>query len=223
MKKQSVILASIAALLVAAAAGGTWLYKNAEREKQALAEKDKARLELLVRPDSHSMGPVDAKVTLVEFFDPECETCRAVYPGIKAVLQAYDGKLRLVMRYMPFHKNSVRAVAALEAASEQGRFWELLGVMFEKQPEWADHHAPKPELVPGYAKALGLDMKKFNASIAKAEHRTRVERDKADGEALGVRQTPTFFVNGRTLEQLSYEALKGLIEEELSQPDPSMD
>jgi protein-disulfide isomerase len=88
--------------------------------------------------------------------------------------------------------------------------------MFARQPEWANHHAPKPEMVPGFARELGLDMPKFEASAGKEEHRAKVMRDKSDGEALGVRGTPTFFVNGRELEQLGYEPLKNLIEEELA-------
>jgi protein-disulfide isomerase len=216
MKKQSYILTSISAALLAIALGGAFIYNKTQNEKRVLQEQDQARKSLLLRSDNHSLGPVSAKVTLVEFFDPECETCRAIYPGIKDLIKYYEGQVRLVVRYMPFHPNSHKAATALEAAAEQGRFWELLTVMFERQPEWADHHTPKPELVTLYAKELGLNMEKFKVSSAKPEHRNRIESDQADGRTLGVTGTPTFFVNGRILLQLGFGPLKQLIDEELA-------
>lgn len=119
------------------------------------------------------MGAEDAPVTLVEFFDPECESCRMVYPAIKDLLKSYEGKVRLVLRYMPLHPNSVQTSQALQAAHEQGKYWDLLTVMFERQPEWADHHSPKPEKVRVYAKELGLDLKKFDLASRSEAHKTK--------------------------------------------------
>jgi len=220
VKKQSIILACIAVLALLGLVVATFVYKHSQDEKRALLEQDKTRMEHLVRPDSHALGAENAKVTVVEFFDPECETCRLVYPGLKEFLKYYDGKIRLVLRYMPLHLNSMKAATALEAAGEQGKFWELLNVMFERQPEWADHHSPKPELVRGFAKDLGLDMAKYDQSLTKPEHKDKIQRDQADGYALGVSATPMFFVNGRTLVDLSFEALKDLVDEELGKGGP---
>lgn len=221
MKKQTFILACIGAFVLSSALVAGFAYRRAENDRRALAERDQARFELLVRPDSRALGPVDAKVTVVEFFDPECESCRQVYPIVKEMLKPYGEQVRLVVRYMPFHQNSVYAASALEAAGEQGRYWELLEAMFRRQPEWADHHSPKPEMIPGFARDLGLDMRKFEASLRDEKHRAKVLRDKTDGEALGVRGTPSFFVNGRELQQLGYEPLKALIDEELAKSPSS--
>lgn len=217
-KKQLFILAGIAVVVLSLALGGVVAYRENQGKAEATAEQSSDRQSLLVRPDSHAQGPVNAKVTLVEFFDPECESCSAVFPDLKQMLQYYGGDVRLVVRYMPLHPNSMQAATALEAAAEQGKFWELLAMMFERQAEWADHHAPKPELIPTYAKEVGLDLERFKASAAKPEHRTKIERDKADGLALGVDGTPSFFVNGRRLEELNFVILKQMIDGELTKP-----
>ena len=218
MKRDAWILAAVAAVLVVALVVGARMYRSAqEQERQAVAEQASAGDPgVLVRPDSPSKGPLDAKVTIVEFLDPECEACRAVYPIVERLMSEYPGKIRLVIRYMPFHVSSVLAASALEAAGEQGRYWEMLEILFLHQPEWGDHHAPRPELIPTYAERLGLDMDAFRRSYEGIRHHAKVERDRADGEALGVVGTPTFFVNGKRLERLGYEPLRTRIEEELA-------
>jgi protein-disulfide isomerase len=169
-----------------------------------------------VRPHSHTLGPPDAKVTLVEFLDPECESCRAMYPMVKHLLGEYSGRVRLVIRYMPFHPNSLFAAAALEAAAEQGRYWDMLETLFANQPQWGSHHDPKPHLIPELARGIGLDMAAFGEAMTNPAARQKVEIDRADGQSLGVTGTPTFFVNGKRLERLGYEPLKALIDEALA-------
>ncbi|MBM3275948.1 MAG: thioredoxin domain-containing protein, partial [Candidatus Sericytochromatia bacterium] len=161
------------------------------------------------------MGPRDAKVTIVEFLDPECESCRAMYPMVKNLLAQYEGRVQFVVRYMPLHPNSLYAAGVLEAAGEQGRYWEMLETLFRYQPDWGSHHHPRPELIPGYAREIGLDMQALERSLGVGTHRRIVEADHADGRTLGVTGTPTFFVNGRLVEWLGYQTLKSLIDAEL--------
>jgi protein-disulfide isomerase len=177
----------------------------------------------LVRDDSPSLGPADAKVTLVEFYDPECESCAAFAPAVKKILKDYDGKIRLVARYMPLHPNSMTAATFTEAAGEQGKYWQAQELLFQKQGEWGTKHgephdAPKPninKLFDGYAKELGLDMDKAGKSITEKRFDAKIERDRKDGQALGVRRTPQFFVNGRELARFSEADLRALIDEEM--------
>ena len=221
MKKNLVPLAGIAALLLFAFVIAAVWYERGEtklrvdRDKQ-VAKQFQADASLFVRPHSRSFGRADAKVTVVEFLDPECEACRAMYPLVKELLATYDGRIRVVIRYMPLHPNSSYAVRALEAAGEQGRFEQMLEILFLNQPEWASHHAPKPELIPGYAEKIGLDMDAFRKSVGSGTHQAVLDADLADGRALGVSRTPTFFVNGRLLPSLGYEAIQQLVEEELA-------
>lgn len=173
--------------------------------------------QLLVRSHSPTKGSDDAKVTVVEFLDPECEACRAMHPIVKRLLTEYDGKIRLVIRYMPFHGNSVLAASALEEAREFGKFDEALDKLFENQPAWADHANPKPELIAGYLKELGIEDDKLDAAYLTSKHSSKVEVDGADGMKLGVTRTPTFFVNGRILSEIGYDPLKEAIERALNE------
>jgi protein-disulfide isomerase len=218
MRREVWVVAAIAAVAIAALAIGTQLYRGAqEEERQAAAARAPAiDPALLERPDSPTKGPRDAPVTIVEFLDPECEACRAMYPIVERLMAEYQGQVRLVVRYVPLHANSALAASALEAAGEQGRYWDMLQVLFLHQPEWGDHHQPRPELIPTYAEQIGLDMAAFQPSYSGIKHRAKVERDRADAEQLGVRGTPSFFVNGRRLEQLGYAPLKAMIDEELA-------
>jgi protein-disulfide isomerase len=174
-------------------------------------------------PDSPTLGAADAPVTLVEFLDPECESCAAFSPLVKKILSQYNGKVRLVVRYMPLHPNSMRAAALTEAAGEQGKYWQMQELLFQRQPEWGERHgaphsAPKPDvsaLFDRYAMELGLDMEKLSSAIKGNRYQAKLERDRRDGQTLGVRQTPTFFVNGRRLLRFSEPDLRALIEDEL--------
>lgn len=218
MRRDVVVVGAIAALALAALVIGAQLYRGAEEQerREAAAAAPAADPALLVRPDSPSQGPRDAPVTLVEFFDPECEACRAMHPIVARVLAEHPGRIRLVLRYVPLHANSALAVAALEAAGEQGRYWEMLEVLLAQQPVWGSHEAPRPDLIPEYARQIGLDMEAFLPSYQGIKHRAKLERDRADAERLGVRGTPTLFVNGRQLERLGYEPLKAAVEAALA-------
>lgn len=218
MRRDVLVVVAIAVVAVVALVIGARVYRGAqEQERQAAAAAaPPVDPDRLVRPDSPSKGPRDAPVTIVEFLDPECEACRAMYPLVERVMREYEGKVRLVVRYVPLHANSALAASALEAAGEQGRYWDMLEALFLHQPEWGDHHQPRPERIPDYAREIGLDMEAFLPSFQGIKHRAKVDRDRADAEALGVRGTPTFYVNGRLLERLGYEPLKAAVEEALA-------
>ncbi len=220
MRKDVLILLAVAALVVIAAfVGSSYYQRSLEKERQPSTAVNSA----LVREDSPTHGAADAKVTLVEFVDPECESCAAFGPVIKKLLSEYDGKLRFVLRYMPLHPNSVPAGNFMEAAGEQGKFWQAQEMLFQRQGEWGERHgapasAPKPDvpaLFEKYAVDLGLDVAGVKAAINQNKYGSKFERDRRDGQTLGVRQTPTIFVNGKRLTRLTEADLKALIEDEL--------
>jgi protein-disulfide isomerase len=171
--------------------------------------------ERLVRPHSITQGPANAPVTVVEFFDPECESCRAMYPIVKQVMADLDGRVRLVIRYMPLHQNSAYAATLLEAARAQNKYWEYLDIVMLRQPEWASHSAPRPDLLVAYAPMVGLNVEQLRLAATDPEIKSRIEQDRADGLALGANRTPTFFINGKMLPQLGYGPLRAAIEREL--------
>jgi protein-disulfide isomerase len=221
MKKELKILIGILVIFIVGFAVAAQLYKSVNTLTSTPASSAgslgnisalSAVDERLVRPDSPTLGPENAAVTLVEFLDPECESCRAFFPVVKRILTEYDGRIRLVVRYMPFHSNSILAAQATEAAGAQGKYWEMQELLFAKQGEWGHNSEPQRELMIKYAKELGLDVEKFQASLSNMLVFTKLERDRQDGVALGVNGTPTFFVNGQRLENLSYDALKEAID-----------
>jgi protein-disulfide isomerase len=222
MKKDLIRLGGIAAVLVAVLVVAAGFYSRSEKQEQEAKVAQQVGgsaapgNSALVRPHSRSLGPADAKVTVVEFLDPECESCRVMYPVVKQLLGEYGNRVRLVVRYMPLHPNSILAIGALEAAAQQGRYWEMLETLFLHQPRWGNHHDPKPEMIPQLAEQIGLDMEAFRRSISGQAHRQLAEVDQKDGQSLGVRATPTFFVNGKQLDTLGYETLKALIDQELA-------
>lgn len=161
-------------------------------------------------------GPQDAPVTLVEFFDPACETCRAFYPIVKDLMRAHPADLRLVIRYAPFHPGSDQVVRLLEAAKRQGKYWEVLEMVLAAQPLWADHG--QPDLGKAYAAVArtGLNMDRALADAASPEIGAVLRQDIEDLNALGVNKTPTFFVNGRPLPRFGEDALRSLVAEEIA-------
>ena len=216
MNKDVLRLVAIAVVLLGCLGVAIAFYQSGENEqRREQARRVFENQSLLVRSHSPSQGPANAPVTLVEFLDPECESCRAMYPYVKQIQAEYGDRLRLVIRYMPYHKNSVYAVGALDAAAAQGRYWEFLEALFYNQPKWGNHHDPRPELIPQIAQQMGFDMQAFQKHLDAGAFRELVELDRQDGETVGVQGTPTFFVNGRKLETLGYEPLKALIEAEL--------
>lgn len=227
MRKEVKILGAIVVLVVIAAIVGANYYRSSvqnERVTSGNSNSNKTGInpETLVRPDSPTLGPADAPVTLVEFLDPECESCAAFSSSVKKIMKDYEGKVRLIVRYMPLHPNSLSAATFTEAAGEQGKYWQAQELLFQKQPEWGTKHGPSSgppadinALFRKYAMELGLDMDKMNAAFADNKFKAKTERDRKDGESLGVRQTPTFFVNGRKLARLGEADLRSLIDEEL--------
>ena len=220
MNKLTYIITGTAAILVVLFVAATQLYRGSERPAEGKASASPpvpVDPSLLVRSDSPTLGPLTARVTVVEFLDPECESCRAMHPITKRIVREYEGRVRLVVRYMPLHLNSAYAATMLEAAREQGRYWEMLDMLFEYQPQWGDQQTPQPPLMLDLAARVGLDMKVLHRALQNPAHAKKIERDEADGKNVGVIGTPTFFVNGRKLPKLGYEPLKVAIDKALAE------
>ncbi len=227
MRKEIIILAAVILVAIVAFVVGSNYYRNSVQNKPAAtnsySNKAAVNAEALVRPDSPTLGPADAKVTLVEFYDPECEACAAFAPIVKKILKENEGKIRLVTRYMPLHPNSLSAATFTEAAGEQGKYWQAQELLFQKQSEWGQKHgqpaasqADTDALFEKYAKELGLDLNKLKTALTQNQYSAKIDRDKRDGQSLGVRQTPTFFVNGRPLVRFGESELRALIAEEMA-------
>jgi len=225
MNKETKSLAAMAVVIIVGAIIGIVYYQSSVRNerKPTNTAPSNAPAGQLVRPDSAALGPADAKVTVVEFYDPECEACAAFSPALKKIVKDYDGKIRFVARYMPLHPSSMTAASFIEAAAEQGKYWQAQELLFQKQSEWGQKHgAPGADTGPNistlfdkYAKELGLDLEKVAQAIKENRYAEKIARDKKDGQGLGVRQTPTLFVNGRLAPPMDDRGMRAMIDEEL--------
>jgi protein-disulfide isomerase len=168
------------------------------------------------REYSVSIGPENAKVTLVEFFDPACEACRAFYPFVKEILSRHPDDVRLVLRYAAFHQGSDTVIKLLEIAREQEVFIPVLEALLKDQHVWASHHQPNIEKAWEIAEKAGLNINSAKSEI-KSERLSRIlEQENEDIRVLKIRQTPTFFVNKNPLEEFGPQQLYDLVVKEIN-------
>jgi protein-disulfide isomerase len=163
-----------------------------------------------------SLGPANAPVVIVEFFDPACETCAAFYPMVKQLMAENPTSIRLVLRYAPFHPGSDMVVAALEAARRQDKYWPALEALLASQAGWAPNHTSQMGLAWQYLGDLGLDFAQMRQDMLAPEIAQIISQDLADARALNVTKTPEYFVNGRPLPSFGWAQLKALVDEALN-------
>ena len=211
--KNKILVPVVLGVLAIAFVVGAYFFQEGQKQEQTktLAGGDVK----LVRDHSPTIGSPMYRVSVVEFLDPECESCRMFHPIVKGLLKKYEDRVHYVVRYAPFHRHSKESVAFLEAARKQGKYWETLDFLFERQPEWADHHHPKPEMKWTYIDQLGLDEDKLRADMKLPEIQKLIELDIKDGRALQIRGTPTFFINGQMLQRFGPEYLDQAISQAL--------
>lgn len=210
-RRTLVVLTAVIAVSLFAAAGMWFTSKDADKKAGAAV----ADASLLVRPHSPIFGARSAPVTIVEFFDPACETCRAFYPVVKEIMAEFPGQVRLVMRYTPLHQGSDEVVRLLEAARLQRKFEPVLEAILHAQPEWASHSAPRIERAYQAAAVAGLDLAKARNVMMTPEVTAVLEQDRSDSVAVGARKTPTFIVNGKHLPSFGAQQLYDLVESEV--------
>lgn len=216
MSKEAKILIGIAAVVVV---GGIFLSLKAN--PQPTDPGQAVDSQSLVRDTSRMTGKKDAKVKIVEFGDYQCPACAAAAPIIKQVLEAYkdNPEVSFVFRNFPLesiHSNARISSEAAEAAGEQGKYFEMYYKLYEKQTEWASDPNPLEKFV-GYAQELGLNTDQFRQRVSQQFARDLINTDLADGEALGVNSTPTFFINGEISRKvLSFEDIKAKVDAALA-------
>ena len=189
---------------------------TAETE-QAIADGFRAAL---ASEHSPTLGDPNARVHIVEFLDPACETCAMFYPMVKQWMNEVPGKMRLSIRHVPFHRGSDYAVRVLEASREQGKYWETLETLLATQREWTQNHTVLQDRILPAIADVGLDMDKLADDMNRMDVLVRMERDQEDAKTVQVRATPGYYVNGRPLPSFGREQLAALVREELAKAYP---
>lgn len=178
----------------------------------------------LVQGARHTKGNKDSKVQVVEFADIQCPACKVAQPIIKNIVEKNQDKIYFVFYHYPLsaHRNGKLSAQAAEAAGAQGKFFEMVSELYDKQDEWAQKSNPREEFRK-YAQDLGLDMDKFNKDME--EIKKPIEEELALGNRAGVQSTPTFFVNGTkypgVMQESEFQALIDSLSSQETQATPS--
>ncbi|MDP1902344.1 MAG: thioredoxin domain-containing protein [Rubrivivax sp.] len=202
--RRGLLITGGALVLLAAGGAGLLLKRNDASQRPGLASTH-----------APTLGDATAKVHIVEFLDPACETCAVFYPLIKRVLADNPGKLRLSVRHVPLHRGSDQVVAMLEASRKQDKYWQALEALLATQNHWVLNHVVQPGAARQVLASLGLNLEHLAADMQAGEVAQRIAQDRQDALALGVEKTPEYFVNGRQMASFGREQLLKLVQDEL--------
>jgi len=170
----------------------------------------------------------EGTITLTEYGDFQCPACFSYKPTIDQVLAKYDGKVRFQFRHLPLssiHANAVSAARAAEAASLQGKFWEMYDKLYD-QTGWLTWSQSSNNAAPTfrtYAQQIGLNMEQYDQDVNSAEVLASINADRAEAERLGFTGTPSFQLNGETItvSENSVDAFSKIIDEALAKQTDS--
>ena len=174
-----------------------------------------ARQAALASDHSPALGDPGARVHVVEFLDPACETCALFFPLVKQWMAENPGRIRLSTRHVAFHRGSDYVVRLLEASRRQAKYWQTLEALLATQHQWVPNHVVQPDRVGPAIAGVGLNIEQLVTDMNAAEVTQRMEQDRSDAIVLKVMATPEYFVNGRPLPSFGQQQLQGLVREEL--------
>lgn len=167
------------------------------------------------QPTNHVKGNGAKNVTLLEYGDFQCPACGIYYPWVGQLYDKYQNDITFQFRHYPLtqiHKNAFIASRAAEAASKQNKFWEMYDVLYQNQNSWKESNEAAT-IFAGYAQQLGLNVDQFKTDMMSEEVNNLINADLKAGQELGINSTPTFYINGKKVEDnpTSYEAFEKLI------------
>jgi protein-disulfide isomerase len=214
MNKRAIVIATALVAIIGFGVAG-YFYSQSVREENYAATPLPDGGTTLIRPNSPVMGPAQARVTIVEFIDPACESCRAFYPVVKQIMAEHGKNVRLVLRYAPLHDGSEEAVRILETARLQGKFQPVLEALLDAQPVWASHGNPNMAKAWEAARKAGLDEERARREMNLPGIDAIIRQDVADLKAVNLRGTPTFYVNGKPLPSFGRQQLENMVRSEV--------
>jgi protein-disulfide isomerase len=168
---------------------------------------------------AHTKGPANAPVHIEEFGDFECPPCGIFHPILEQMEGEFGDKIQVTFREFPLvptHQHALAAASAAEAAGLQGKFWEMHKLIYDRQQKWKGEFDVRP-VFEGYAKEIGIDVERYKRDVGSDLVQQRIFQDGKRGHSLGVKGTPTVFMNGREVpfEQLPADNFRGLIQREI--------
>lgn len=173
-------------------------------------------------PSNNFYGAENGIVTLIEYGDFECPACGSYYPIVKQLKEEFKDELRFEYKHFPLvqiHLNATAAHRAAQAAANQGKFWEMHDMLYERQTAWSNAGGPS-SIFEGYAQELGLDMDKYSNEVNSSETLAIINTDIEAGKAIGANSTPTFVLDGQIIDQTSIttvDAFRKLIQDAINE------
>lgn len=208
--KRPVLFAVALLVLLGLFAVGAVVYQRGDADAD-VAARNQLVLGRLYAP---TIGAPDARVHIVEFLDPACETCREFYPLVKNIIAANAGKVKLSIRHAALHPGSEDVVRMLEAAKLQDKYWPTLEALFASQDRWTVNHRVHADRAWPYLQNVGLDIERLKQDMTSPQVAQNVAQDATDAKALGVKMTPEYFVNGHPLAEFGDKQLLRLVQQE---------
>lgn len=184
---------------------------------------------VIVQEDSNAIsdrvfGNKDSKVVLIEYGDYQCPGCKTAYPTVKKVSEKYKDQIAFVFRNLPLtsaHPNARAAAAAAEAAGQQGKFWEMHNLLYERKADWEKTTgSERTDVFRALAGELGLDIDKFISDMASPAVNRKIDTDTALAKRIDAEGTPTFTLGDQKIAEQDWNgetALDGFIRKKLTE------
>jgi protein-disulfide isomerase len=211
-KKAWIVFVGVCVVLL-----GVLIYISA-KDKVDVSSVDQEKIQSSVEMSGgiadHVYGKKESKVTLIEYGDYQCPACGNAYPIVKPVVEANKNDIAFVFRNFPLtsiHPNALAGAASAEAAGLQNKYWEMHDLLYEGQSSWENLPGDqRTSFFADYAKTLGLNVDTFRKDIVSNKVNQKINFDIAIGKKIGVDATPTFYLNGKKLEQDTWGAKEKL-------------
>ena len=218
--KRLLPFAIIIVVLVGAVAAGWVVLRSARDQKNTPTPTPDPAGQVKGAEPPHVRGNAAAPVTLEEFGDFQCPSCGTYEPELKKIEAEFGDKLKVIFRelpLLPMHEHALMAAQAAEAAGLQGKFWEMHDLLYENQSKWVEQKDLVPVFV-DYAKQLGLNPDQFMKDLSGETVTQRIFQDGKRAHSLGLKGTPSFFVNGKEAkdEQWKPEGLRQMIRDAIA-------
>lgn len=203
---------AIVGVIIAIFAGILWV--NGNKKDDSNGGKGASS----VQPTNHVRGNTSSKVKFVEYGDYQCPYCGQYYPIIEQVYTKYQDKISFQFRNLPLnqvHQNAYAAARAAEAASNQGKFWDMFALLYQHQSEWSEQ-TNASSIFESYAKQLNLNISQFKKDVVSSKTNDIINADKEEfNKTKEEISTPTFFLNGKKISATSVDGFSKLIDAEL--------
>jgi protein-disulfide isomerase len=211
-RRRGIVIGAVVAVLLAVLAG-TLLYTG--DRSQSSPGSATTNHDPLASAHAPALGFAAARVHIVEFIDPACETCAQFFPIVKQLMAENPDRIRLSIRHVAFHDGSDYVVKILEASRKQDKYLPTLEALLASQAQWAPHHTVQPDLVLQSITGAGLNIEQLLVDMNAPEVAQNMQRDHDDAVALKVTATPEYFVNGRPMPSFGQQQLLALVSEAL--------